>query len=320
MDDHGGVNDRVIISGGFGPIGSGENARLGALVSSDIYTPGTRMFTQVVSIMNRPRQEHTALLLDEAVSSGYLRLTSEMGLLASGRHSLEKGGAPTSISAINMARYIDVTTIYSPRFVLDRERTTMLNVINGNEETAEITLELRNDRGGVIASRTRRVAGNEQIKGTLAAIFGNSVSTNMHGWIKVSSTHDQVVGIVTFMSPERSYLGSFELSGTPSPRFVFPLVTENADFETELSFLNSGTDAASLSLELWDEGGGNAPLVTTTVTLAAGASTYNTLSGFFRRTLNTGNVRVISNRPVHGMGEIRAKSGRFITPVPATAY
>jgi len=321
MDDRNGINNRVVVSGGFGPIGTDEEPELGALSTSDIYTPGTRMFTRASASLSRPRQGHTALLLDEEVSSGYLRITSDMGLLASESYNLEKGGAPASITAINMAKYKDVTTIYSPRFVLDDERTTILNVINGNENTADITLELYDDNGVLIASTTRNIASNAQIKGTLTEIFDDSALVNMYGWIKVSSTRDQIVGVVTFMSPTNKYQGSFELSGTPLEQFIFPLVAENSDFETELSFMNVGGAAASLTLELWDPAGGTAPVVPAkTVDLAAGANLYGTIAYFFGIGTDTGNVRVKSTQPVYGMGEIRAKSKRFITPVPATAY
>jgi N-acetylneuraminic acid mutarotase len=326
-DDQDGINDRVIVSGGFGLIpASGDDGEdeLAALNTSEIYTPGTRMFTRASSTMSRARQGHTALLLDEGVSSGYLRITSDMGLLASESFNLGKGDAPTSIGAINMAKYKDVTTIYSPRFVVGSGRTTRLNIVNGNEDTADITIELYSDNGAMIASRTRQLAGSAQINGTLDYIFENPAIVNTRGWIKVSSTRDQVVGTVTFISTKDSnnYTGSFELSATPaaSPQYcyIFPLVTENTDFVTELSFLNSGSSAVSLTLQLWNVNGSNTS--TASRHLPAGTNMYGTLSSLFGRTIDTGNVRVISNQPIHGLGEIQAKSGRFITPVPAARY
>ena len=318
MDDRSGINDRVVVSGGFGQVGTVDEPKLGALNSSEIYTPGTRMFTRGSASLNRARQGHTAILLDEAISTGYLRFTSDRGLLASESYNLEKGGAPGSIDAINMAKYEGVTMIYSPRFVLNNERTTRLNIINGNEDTAEITLELFSDGGFPIASKTYNVAGNGQINGILTDVFGDSALKNRSGWIKASSTQDQIVGVVTFMGPDQKSLGSFELSGKPLDRFIFPLVSENNDFETELSFLNTEAGTASLTLQLWDTNG--TLRASRTVSLAPGANLYSTLFGLFEMRLDTGNVRVLSNRPVYGMGEIRARSGRFLTPIPATVY
>ena len=318
MDDIDGINDRVILSGGFGPIGTDDEPELGALSTSDIYTPGTRMFTRASSSMNKARQGHTAILLDEAISTGYLRLTSDMGLLASESYTIEKGGAPGSVDAINMAKYKGVTTVYSPRFVLGNERTTRLNVINGNEDTADITIELFSDGGALIASKTHIVAGNAQINGVLSDVLGNPGLGNLSGWIKVSSTHDQAVGVVTFIGTNQKYLGGFELSGNPPERFIFPLVSENADFETELSFLNTEAATVSLTLQLWDVN--STVRASKVVSLASGANLYGTLSSLFGMRMDTGNVRVLSSRPIHGMGEIRARSGRFITPIRAIGY
>jgi hypothetical protein len=327
MDDQSGINDRVVISGGFGPVGTDEEPALGALSTSDIYTPGTRMFTRGSGSMGKARRGHTAILLDEAISTGYLRLKSDMGLLASESFKLKKGGAPASVSAIDMAKYEGVSEIYSPRFVLEDGRTTRLNVLNGSEDAAEIMLELYTDNGALIASKAYQVAGNAQINGTLNDVFADPALANTRGWIKASSTQDKVVGTVTFMSPTGTdkYLGSFELSAASQPVssqycYIFPLVSENTDFETELSFLNSGAAPASLTLQLWNVNGNVSDTVSVSRTIAPGTNMYGTLSSLFRKALDTGNVRVISSQPIHGIGEIRAKNGRFITPVPATRY
>ena len=319
-DDNVGINDRVIISGGFGPVGTGEDMEIQTLTASDIYTPGTRMFTKSSYTLNRARQGHTAILMDEAISTGYLRFTSDTGILGSESYNFDKGGVHGSVNAINMARYKDVYEIYSPRFIIDDERTTRLNVINGNEEAAEITLELFSDSGSLITSKTHSVAGNAQINGTFADVLGNSAISEESGWIKVSSTHDQIVGIVTFISHDQKRLGSFELSGNPLERFIFPLVSENNDFETELSFLNTGSATASLELTLWDVNGDIK--ASGAISLSQGENTYGTISSLFKidKPFDTGNVRVLSSQPIYGIGEIKANSGRFTTPVPAMGY
>ena len=345
-DDKDGINDRVIISGGFGPVGTEDEPELGALSTSDVYTPGTRMFSRSSSSLSRARQGHAAILLDEAAATGYLRFTSDMGLLASESYTVEKGGAPTSVGAINMAKYEGVQEVYSARFVVDADRTTLLNVINGNESPADITIELFDDNGVPITtlvdgnpipvSITRHVAGNAQIKGALTDIFENYALAGKNGWIKVSSTQDQLVGTVTFKSAtdKNKYLGSFVLSAVPSqaePKYcyIFPLVSENGDFETELSFLNSGASSARLKLQLWDAnsdpdniqpGHMVAPEIEKNLGAGTVLGTPGTIFDIFGIRLDYGNVRVISDQPIHGTGVIRSKVDRFITPVPATMY
>ena len=341
-NDPDGLNDQVIIIGGFGFINSEENAETFdgpyTLSMSEVYTPGTRMFTRSAASMSRSRQGHTAILLDETASYGYMRLTSNTGILASESYNYGKGYAPASISAIDMAKYkcaenADADenaekecaarkTIYSPRFVLDGdERTTILNVINGNEEVADVTITLYKDSGEKIAEKTHNLAGHGQLKGALANILGNPVLVDVRGgWIKVSGTQDQLVGTVAFVSAANKHLGLFELSGNPGlEKFIFPLVAENSDYATELSFLNSGTATASVTLELWEPDGGDTPSMSKTVSVPAGQNRYGTISDFFETEMNlaTGNIRVISDLPIHSIGEIKAKSKRYVTPVPA---
>ena len=330
MDDTSGDNDRVVLSGGFGISSTSssdddddddDEVTPEALASSDIYTPGTRLFTAAYSSMSYARQGHTALLMDETVTSGYLRLKSDAGVLATESYTLEKGDAPTSISAINVAKHVGIKTIYSPRFVISSERKTLLNVINGNESSAGVTLVLHAANGTVI-QKEYSLAGNAQIKGTLAEVFTDSDLTPItpsEGWIEVSSTMDQVVGVVTFTGENASYLGSFELSGTPMTKFIFPLVSEDAvDFETELTFLNPGTSAVSITLELFAADGGGSPAGTGSVSLNAGENISKKLVELFATGIpvETGYVKVTANGEIYGMGEVRALSNRFITPVP----
>jgi len=350
-DDQDGVNDRVIISGGFGFLNSEDTAETFdgpyTLTVSDLYTPGTRMFTRAASSLSRARQGHVAILLDETTTSGHMRLVSDMGLLASVSHSYGKGYAPASINAIDMAKYKCAETadgeeeddaaimecakkkiIYSPRFVLDEDnRTTILNVINANEEVADITIALYTDDGVMIGEpKTHRMEGYGQIKGALADVTGNPAIVEKSGWIKVSSTQDQVVGTVAFLSTANKHLGVFELSVNPGlERFIFPLVTENRDYATELSFLNSGTEDAEATLELWvtEKDSGETSMVSKTVSLPAGENRYGLLSDFFEieeMNLEAGNVRVVSDRPIHAIGEIKAKSNRYVTSVPVVEY
>ncbi|MDR1726466.1 MAG: hypothetical protein LBT74_00810 [Acidobacteriota bacterium] len=358
QDDAEGNNDRVIVSGGFGIAVasiSDEDVEVGALATSDIYTPGTRLFTTVSSNMSYARIGHTALLMDETVTSGYLRVQSDQGILGSESFTREAGGAPASVDAIDMAKYAGVTTLYSPRFVLGddgttapgtTDRITLLNVINGNEDAANVTIRLHLP-GGVVVCKPYALAANAQIKGALTDVCRDpapALPASGEGWIEVVSDKDSVVGVVSFTDATLKYLGGFELSGTPATDFVFPLASEDADFETVLTFLNSGSATASATLDLCNQifnlsvdalgnaivadtngngidevsGAVTGGCTSTTFSLAGGANLSGTLSSLTGAAVNmtTGYVRVTSSQPLHGMGELRAKDLRFITPVP----
>ncbi len=318
-DDVGGDNDSVLLLGGYGPGAGEDGAEAGTLGSGEVYTPATGLFTPISVPMTRSRQAHSAALLTEGVSAGYLRGRSAIGLLASEVYS--NGGARTSVEAIDMSRYAGVTRVHSPRFVISPGRITHLNVINGNQEAeASVDLILHSADGGVLGTVTRVLPINAQIKGNLADIFGNDPNLqDREGWLEVSSTVDFVVGTVAFTDTNNSFLASFELSGSPMDGFIYPLVSEDADFYTEISLLNSGEQAADVSLELWGVEG--TLEATRAVTLQAGASMSGTLSDWFPGTggLLTGNVRVRSSQPVHAMGELGDRQLRFISSVPPVA-
>jgi len=319
MDDREGDNDRVLISGGYGLVDSDDVTELETLAVGDLYSPQTGLFTRMSVAMSAPRQAHSTALLTEGVSAGYLRIRSDVGMLSSQVYS--NGGARTSVEGIDMDRYVGVTRVYSPRFTLSSERITFLNVINGNQEqVADVDLILHSTGGEVLATESRTLSVNAQIKGNLWDIFGNDQGLEgREGWLEVVSTVDRIVGTVSFTDAGNRFLAAFELSGHPMDRLVYPLVSEDADFYTEISLLNSGEQAANVSLELWGvEGTLEAARA---VTLEAGASMSGTLDDWFPGMggLISGNVRVRSSLPLHAMGELGDRQLRFISSVPPVA-
>ena len=74
---------------------------------------------------------------------------------------------------------------------------------------------------------------NAQLKGNLWDLFQNDPSlVGQTGWLEVTSSVDRVVGIVTFTDSNNSFLSSFELSGTPLNRFIYPLIAEDSTYQT----------------------------------------------------------------------------------------
>jgi len=322
FDDAHGTDGRVILAGGYGrslDVSDADEGSVQAMATADLYDPATRLFTKMTAVMSVSRQGHSAVLLAEGVAAGYLRAKSAVGLLATEVYS--NGGATTALHGIDMNRYAGVKRIYSPRFVLSPERTTLLNVINGNQErAAAITLTLYGAGGQALAALERILAPNAQLKGNLWDIFMNdSGLRNQEGWLEVASSTDRVVGTVSFTDTGNRVLSAFELSGHPLNGFIYPLVSEDADFYTEISLLNSGEQAADISLELWGVEG--TLKATRAVTLAAGTSQSGTIAEWFTGVgaLPSGNVRIRSSQPVHAMGELGDRQLRFITSVPPVA-
>ena len=322
LDDPNGNNDRVIISGGYGSLVNTDDttSAIQALSVGDMYTPETGLFTRMTSLMSTGRQGHSAVLLAEGVSAGYLRGKSNVGLLSA--EFYDDGGATTAIHGIDMDKYIGITTIYSPRFVLSSDRVTLLNIINGNKDgDAVVTLNLYASNGSPLATKTFTLSRSAQMKGSLLDFFPNDTNLlGQEGWLEVSSTVDQIVGTVSFTNLNNKYLAGFELSASPMSNFVFPLISEDADFLTEISLLNSGTQTATVQIELWGlEGTLDASKI---ITLDPQTQLSQTLGEMFpgMQPHLSGNVRIHSSQPIYGMGELSARNLRFVSSVPPVAY
>jgi hypothetical protein len=327
LDDVDGINNQVIIAGGYGldvssiTTDAAETAlKIGALTSGDVYDPAKGLFTKVYSNLSVSREGHSAVLLQSGVPSGYLRVNSQVGLLSTEIYS--NGGATTAIKGIDVDKHVGITRIYSPRFVISTERLTLLNVINANQDSeASVGVTLFASNGSVLATKTRLLPKNGQLRGNLWDIFSNDPGLqNQEGWLEVTSTVDQIVGTLSFTDLNNKYLVSFELSAFPMSSFVFPLISEDADFMTEISLLNSGNQSATVQLELWGLAGtldGSK-----TITLGPQTQMSQILSEIFpgMQPHRSGNVRIHSSQPIYGMGELSARSLRFVSSVQPVAY
>ncbi len=314
-NDAEGDDDYVIIAGGFGYSGE-EDDDLGALYASEYYTPSTGRFTRASVVLSESRQGHTATLLS-AGNQGYLRAASKSGMLFTEIYS--NGGANTSVNGIDLDKYDGVTRLYSPQFAASSNFTTSLNIINGNQDSeAEVTLTLHAPDGSVLAAPVRRILPvNAQLKAGLLSVFQNHPGLqSMTGWLEVASSVDRVVGTLSFADPDKKSLVSFELSGTPMRDFIFPLVSEDLDFLTEIGLLNSGDQTANVEIELWSPSG--TLEASKTVTIAPGTRIAEGLSQWFpgMQPLLSANVRVHSDQPLHGMGLMFDQKLSFISFVP----
>jgi hypothetical protein len=319
-----GTNDRVLLAGGFGfHAGEGDDDEdvddtTGAQKSAEVYDPLTRQFTQTTGNMTLNRQEHTAILLTGG-TQGYLRVTSSMGQLFTEVYS--NGGATTSINGINVEKYADIRRIYSPQFVISSDYITLLNVINGNQDSpALVAITLHHPDGTVLATMTRLLPKNSQLKGNLVDLFHDTIELQSGaGWLEISSNIGRVVGTVSFTNSENAFLTSIELSGTPMNNFLFPLVSEDEDFQTGLALLNSGDQPAHVQLELWGVSG--TLDVSSTITLAPQSRISQILPQMFpgMSSRRAGNVRIRSDRPIHGIGVMYDHQLRFFSYIPPVA-
>jgi hypothetical protein len=326
LNDVEGTNDKVLIAGGYGynldsdAVGDDGEVVIETLTSAETYEPETRLFTRSSTSMSTNRQGHTATLLSAGTQAGYIRVQSTRGLLFTEVYS--NGGSSTAINGLDVDKHVGVTRIYSPQFTISSIYDTLVNVINGNKDSAaEVSLILHASNGAVLATQTRILASNAQIKGNLLEIFqGNSGLQGQTGWLEVRSSVDRIVGTMSLTNMNNTVLAVYELSGIPMQHFVYPMVSEDALYSTRISLLNSGSQTATVQLELWGESGTLDE--TATISLASDTHISQTLSQIFpgMDPHSSGNVRVRSNRPIYGSGTLSDSEMHFISSVPPAVF
>jgi hypothetical protein len=344
-DDTTGSNDKIAIIGGYGfetvicnesnskatdtdcdadGIEDSEEEEPTALAIGDIFDQESGLFSKATVTLLDSRQEFTAVLLQEGVAAGYTRLNSDAGLIGTEFYNAVKGGAVTSANGINVNAHIGVKSIFSPRFVITAAgRNTQINIINANsDKDATVTILLHAASDGTILSTVEKyLTKNAQIKGDLRDIMPNaSAFQGQEGWIEVVSSEDRIVGTVSFTNSTNKYLASFELSASPMNHFVYPLISEDSQFETEISLMTPEV-AAQVELELWDPSG-QKDGSTAIINLAAKSSFSKTLRQIFpgMSDHNYGYVTVRSTSPIYASGEMRYKNLRLISSVPPVLY
>jgi hypothetical protein len=317
-DDSEGLNDTVLLVGGFGYLDETEETP-DTLLTAEFYTPSTRQFTRTSLNLTYARMQHSATLLASG-DQGYFRGKSDQGLLFTEIYS--NGGASTSISGIDMDKFAGITKIVSPLFAITPGFETWLNIINGNQDSeALVTITLHAPNGTVLADPVSKVfPKNAQLKGNLWDIFGYEPSLEGRvGWLEVTSSVDGIVGTYSYTDADDKFLVTYQLSGIPMGRFMFPLVSEDSDFMTGLTFLNSGDQSANVLIELWGEEGTLDE--SRSFTLDPGKHLSKMLIQLFpgMQPHRSANVRVYSDQPLHSLGAMFGEEFRFVMSVPPVA-
>jgi hypothetical protein len=345
-DESNGDNDQVVIVGGFGindcypdtdddddddDSDSGDECDdkdddgiNHVLNSAEIYSPVTQTFTRTSGDLAQAIQAHTATLI-ESTNQGYIRMESEKGVLLNEIYSNEEGLVTASIYGLDIDKNVGVTRLYSPYFVISSAKETLLNIVNGNQDSESlVTIKLYSKDGQVLAtSQSWLLAMNAQLKGNLWELFGKAINLrNQTGWIEIISSKDQLVGAVSFKDVEDlKYRTSAELSGKAIERFLYPIISEDVTYQTEIFLLNSGGQASNAIVELWSTEGGS-PKASTTVSLLPGKQYSGYLRDLFpgMQPQTTGNIRIRSDQPLHSLAILSAKDLKFISAEPPVPY
>jgi hypothetical protein len=302
------LNDRVLIAGGT----DGTNP----LNTAELYDAAGKSVS-AAGVMTVLRNGHTATRLQsETAEDGYIRITSTQGLLLS--EIVAQGNTSAALNGIDMQRFSGVYRIYAPQFAETSRYKTVLNLINGHTEEAEVIITLHRLDGAVIAQPYKRVlVAGEQLERDLQTIFGNDPQlSSATGWIEVESSKDTVVGTVSITDYDGTFLATLALSGTPQDRLVFPVAAENGTYQTGIALLNSGEAPVSVTVELWGPGG---TLDRTAVqTLAPKSSSALYLADYFPGLEGrvVGNIRIRADHPLHGFALLHDRALNFMAAIP----
>ena len=290
------------------------------LDTAEAYDVSARSFTAVASTMASTRTGHTATALDFG-GEGYVRGTCRGGLLFTEYYSSTKDNA--ALNGIDVAKYAGITRLYAPQFANIGSFKTYLSLINANpDQDAQVTITLHAPDGHVLGNSVYyTVPRNAKLRGDLNDLFARNPSAqNAQGWLEVSSSSDRLVGTVSFNNSEDTYLTSFELSGTPLKQFVFPLMTEDSQYQTAIAILNANDITATARIELWSPDGSIEHAAVLTVQPHTRIAQY--LSDLFpgMQPRVSGNIRVGSDQPLYGVGLINDRELHFLASMPAMSY
>jgi hypothetical protein len=340
-DESDGNNDQVIIIGGFGINDCNPDTADDSdddadecdeydddginhvLTSAEVYNPVSQTFTRTSGDLSDARQGHTATLI-ESSDQGYLRVESEIGLLFNEIYSNAEGTISTSIHGLDIDKHAGVTKLCSPSFKISDTSETLLNIINGNQDSeARITIRLYASDGSVLAtSQSWLLPKNAQLKDSLWNLFNKAPNLrNKTGWLEITSSVDLVVGTVTLKNSADTLRTVAELSGLPAGRFLYPLVAEDSLYQTELYLVNGGDQNANAVVELWGPDGGT-PLKTVEVTLTPKQQMTRFLSDLFpgMDAVSSGNLRIRSDQPLHSLAILYSRNLKFMSAMPPVPY
>jgi sugar lactone lactonase YvrE len=267
---------------------------------------------------NRQTQYYGDLFSDPAeVVDGYMRMTSTKGMMFT--EFMLTPNTMSMMNGIDINRYNAISRIYSPQFAVTPSFKTVLNVINASPDEADVTLTLHDADGAVVGQPYQKhFAKGEQLKKDLAEVFHDDPAvSNITGWLEVSSTKDRILGTITFTNEENSFRTTFELLGTPQANFLFPVLAQDAVYQTGIALLNPNTEPNRLTLEVW--GAGGTLDASTEITLAPGQRKALYLPSFFPDLgpRLTGHISVTAEKPLFGFSLIHDAGFSFMSAIPA---
>jgi len=276
--------------------------------------------TATRTIAPRGRLAAKAAVLFEAlpaVASGYLRVTSDVGL--AGVEVLENGDSVVMIPAQEPS---SASTLYSAQFASGAlggiQYFTDINLVNTASSNRAVSILLVGNDGrpvagpGIVNPVTRTIAAGAQLRARGDALFGMpdaaTAATFYEGSLVITAGGPGVVGDVTFGdATAQRFAASLPLDGAPLADLVFAHVAEGRaggarSYFTGAAFYNPNPRRVTLTIRVYSKRG--IPVGTGTLDLEPGARAARTLAqlvagltqigGFIRVTSAGGSVSALA--------------------------
>jgi len=203
--------------------------------------------------------------------------------------------------------------------------STTLTLLNdsGYSQAVRITAQLEGGfqpYGPTSVSVERIIPSNGRLNEPVDQMFGLPGNSLTIGYIRYESPAETpgVFGYVDYGTADGIVLTAVEAQGEGYSDILFSQLVEGFAYYTGIALLNSNTQPATVTLDMFDRTG--ARTGATVFTLGAGERKARLLSEFFQSGVNQlgGYIRITSSRPIFGLELIgsRAPSG-FLADVSA---
>jgi hypothetical protein len=142
--------------------------------------------------------------------------------------------------------------LFAAQMVYSESVSTILNVVNLDLSTAEITLDAVSEQGSLLATKQLELIGGAQLRTPARELFG--FDGQVEGWIRISSS-SQLAGALSFEDPYGKWLASLPLQSESARELILSHVAHDSSIFTGITLLNSNSREALISFEILDKTG-----------------------------------------------------------------
>jgi hypothetical protein len=253
------------------------------------------------------------------VNTDYIRATSDravtpLQIFGKGRdHAEALNGQGVDAGAF---------TLYSPQYAVGGPWRSTLTIVNLDGTSGTVALRcIRNDGAQIGPTKVLPMAPNGKIYIDDPAFFqATSGKDVLEGYVEIRSNGLRLVGSVVFGDPAGSqFAAALPLVGNPQQLLVFPHVASDGQYFMGLAILNTYSDTATITIDLYSSDG--ARVASTTEVIPARQRRSKLLTEFFPvlvgQNRSSGYIRLTANKPVASFALFGTNRLSVLSAVPA---